>query len=271
MKIFISWSGSLSKSVALDLKDWLPKVIQVAEPWVSEVDIPKGTAWFDEVRNALKSAAIGIFVVTPESAESVWLNYEAGSIAQILTDKRVCPFVVGMTKTQVKPPLGLLNGTEAKDKQDVLNFLLSVAPEGVKHSTIEHAFGREWSDFELLLRRRIEESRNSVAPPPTRTMEDKVDEILGLARSSKSSRINPFLLRAPHLCDVSVASQRMKAVVDSASGEIRLEPLGEDTGEEEVDPVDDVDRMFEAHLGRALDRHLGGEHRDGDPADSEPD
>jgi hypothetical protein len=42
VKIFISWSGSLSKNVAEHLKHWLECVIQSIIIWTSYEDIDKG-------------------------------------------------------------------------------------------------------------------------------------------------------------------------------------------------------------------------------------
>ena len=36
--IFISLSGERSKTVALAFKEWLPAILQSAEPWMSETD-----------------------------------------------------------------------------------------------------------------------------------------------------------------------------------------------------------------------------------------
>ena len=45
MNIFISWSGDLSKLVALALYNWIPAVIQVAKPFMSSEDLGKGKRW----------------------------------------------------------------------------------------------------------------------------------------------------------------------------------------------------------------------------------
>ncbi len=39
MKVFISWSGDLSLALAGILRQWLPSVIQAAEPYFTPEDI----------------------------------------------------------------------------------------------------------------------------------------------------------------------------------------------------------------------------------------
>jgi len=79
MKIFISWSGKLSKHVGLTLRDWLPNVIQAADPYISSKDISKGVRWFSEISTELESSHFGIICVTRTNMESPWLLFEAGA------------------------------------------------------------------------------------------------------------------------------------------------------------------------------------------------
>ena len=66
MKVFISWSGDRSKYVARALYEWIPRVIQNVEPWLS-AEMPKGVKWSPEIAKALDETKFGVFCVTPEN------------------------------------------------------------------------------------------------------------------------------------------------------------------------------------------------------------
>ena len=71
-------SGERSLYVAKFFYNWLPKVLQRAKPWLSDIDIEKGTVGLDEIKKALAGMKVGIFLLTPENRESLWVPYEAG-------------------------------------------------------------------------------------------------------------------------------------------------------------------------------------------------
>jgi hypothetical protein len=89
MNVFIGWSGERSRAVALALREWIPNVIQAANPWMSEEDISKGSTWTSELVVQLGQACFGIICVTPENREALWLAFEAGALRVL--DKGVCP------------------------------------------------------------------------------------------------------------------------------------------------------------------------------------
>lgn len=70
MKVFISWSGPRSKSLADALREWLPLVLQYVEPFVSDKDISAGDRWAQAIADELEASNFGIIYVTPEKLRS---------------------------------------------------------------------------------------------------------------------------------------------------------------------------------------------------------
>ena len=93
MKVFISWSGDISKAVATALRNWLPNVIQSVTPWMSEQDIPKGTRWTHQLNQQLEQVKTGIICLTPDNQRSPWILFETGALAKTLADTYVCPYL----------------------------------------------------------------------------------------------------------------------------------------------------------------------------------
>jgi hypothetical protein len=124
MKVFISWSGTTSRSVAEVLSDWLPKVIQGIEPFLSAKDIDKGANWTVELARELEDAEFGIVCLAPDNLLSPWLNYETGAITKSV-NSRVSPVLFGVEKPEVQPPMSQLQLTEI-DQEEFLLLLGSI-------------------------------------------------------------------------------------------------------------------------------------------------
>ena len=59
-KLFLSWSGERSRSVADALKSWLPDLFHDIEVWMSRHDISAGTVWGLEPSSQLEASHFGI-------------------------------------------------------------------------------------------------------------------------------------------------------------------------------------------------------------------
>jgi hypothetical protein len=108
----------------LALRNWLPAVLNYADPWVSSEDIDKGAVWNAELRAALDAACFGIICLTGENLEKPWIYFEAGAMSRTL-EKRVAPLLVGISKDEVKDPLAQFQLT-AFEKEDVRKLVHSV-------------------------------------------------------------------------------------------------------------------------------------------------
>jgi hypothetical protein len=119
MKVFISWSGDLSKKVAEFLAIWLQDILQGVKCWVSTDDIDKGKIWFGNITKELAETEIGILCLTRENKDARWVLFEAGALSKGLSESRVCPFLVDLQQSDLQPPLSQFNGT-LPNKADVL-------------------------------------------------------------------------------------------------------------------------------------------------------
>src|SRR5438045_2181304 len=128
MKVFISWSGELSRQVAKLLHEWLGNVLQNVEPWLSEADIEKGSVWFGEIGDQLAKTGFGILCLTPENLTAPWLLFEAGALSKGLTKARVCPLLVKVQPTDLRPPLSQFNAAlPVKDEMQKLVTAINTA------------------------------------------------------------------------------------------------------------------------------------------------
>jgi hypothetical protein len=105
MKLFISWSGKRSQSMAVALRDWFPLVLHYVVPWVSETDIGAGERWALEVAKELEQSNFGIICLTKENIGSPWVLFEAGSLAKSLQDSTVVPLLLDLDFTEISGPL----------------------------------------------------------------------------------------------------------------------------------------------------------------------
>lgn len=125
MKIFISWSGETSRTVALALRQWLPFVIQAVKPFLSSIDIYKGGRWGDILSKELEGTEFGVICVTRFNLASAWLNFEAGALSKSVDRAVLSPFLFQVKPEEVTGPLAQFQTTTC-EKEDVFNLLHSI-------------------------------------------------------------------------------------------------------------------------------------------------
>jgi hypothetical protein len=125
--IFIAWSGEVGHQAALALKGWLPKVLQYVRPFVASEDVHKGQRWFLAVGAELEKSRFGIICLTRESLNSSWIHFEAGALSKAIEEPttRVAPFLVGVSISDLRPPLDQFQATDSK-KDDVEKLIRSI-------------------------------------------------------------------------------------------------------------------------------------------------
>ena len=181
MKIFISWSGEPSKAVATALREWLPRVIQNVQPWISNHDIPSGSRWNARLSEQLQDLKTGILCLTPENLSAPWILFEAGALSKTLDDSLVCPYLFQLEPSAVEWPLAQFQ-LETANKEGTKRLLATInnaaGESKLEAGHLEDAFEMWWP--------RLHEKLSAIQPatttPPARENRELLEEILNEVR-----------------------------------------------------------------------------------------
>lgn len=116
MKVFISWSGQLSREIAMCLRDILPLALMRIKFWMSETDIAPGSQWSQEVRRNLSESTVGIICLTPENLDSSWIYYESGALSHAVGNNLVIPYLHDIPAKNLTGPLSLFHSVQADEE-----------------------------------------------------------------------------------------------------------------------------------------------------------
>jgi hypothetical protein len=202
MKVFISWSGDKSMSVAEAMRDWLPNVIQEVQPWMSRADFDAGSRWGLQLAQELQGTKFGIICLTNKNQLRPWIMFEAGALAKTIENTFVVPYLIDLARSDVLP--GPLAQFQAKriTKPDTLHLMKTINSQTdnpLAEKRLEFIFERLWPDLEEKLNNLPQDEPDDEAAeqPPYRATGEILEEVLevvrGLARqSAEDANRNPY-------------------------------------------------------------------------------
>lgn len=205
MKLFISWSGDLSKEIAEIFRQWIPGVIQAAKPYYSPDDITKGTRWSSEIAKELDLSKIGIICLTKENLKSPWIMFEAGALSKNLEKSKVCPLLFGIEPTEIKGPLVQFQAAKfsKKEMKKVIKMMNDeLETTSLSSEVLDSVFEMWWPKLEEQIEKLLEKSKKE-NNKDLRSERDLIEEVLSLTRRlsidkrrrSDSQRISPRAIR----------------------------------------------------------------------------
>jgi hypothetical protein len=179
MRVFLSWSGSQSRFVALALREWLPLVLHYTQPWMSERDIAAGEKWSLRLGEALQGTEFGIIIVTAENASSAWMLFEAGAIANRFAETAVAPLLVGLDLHEITGPLAQFQAKrfDADSIFQLVQAINAKAAQPVDISRLQQLFRALWPELETKLAALPQANRSGGARSVTDVLEDLVVSI----------------------------------------------------------------------------------------------
>jgi hypothetical protein len=183
-KVFISWSGDLSKKLAEEVRLWLPGVLQFVKPYFTPNDIEKGTRWSTEIANELESSNAGIICLTKDNINKPWILFEAGALSKNFGKSNVCTILFNLDNADLTGPLTSFQATKF-DKTDFKKLLTTINNTGgelkLETAVLNDVFEMWWPKLENKIND-ILKNQTSVTDSNVRTDRDLIEEILELSR-----------------------------------------------------------------------------------------
>lgn len=226
-QLFISWSGDLSHRVAAQLHEWIPTVLQSAEPFLSSTDIEKGSRWSDHVAKKLEECGFGIIVLTPSNLNAPWILFEAGALSKMVGRGQVSALLVGLDLVDVKLPLSQFQNTVFQ-KDDVLKLIQSINRAGsapLRDEVLIRAFNALWPDFEKHIQKII---TDTPAERPRSKARDgaPTDDLLSLKESVGELIQSVQSLRDDARRSGSFPADVQRSIIHDIERAVRIVPRG---------------------------------------------
>ncbi len=188
-KVFISWSGELSKKLAEEVRLWLPGVLQFVKPYFTPNDIEKGTRWSTDIANELESSNVGIICLTKDNINKPWILFEAGALSKNFGKANVCTILFNLDSADLTGPLTSFQATKF-DKTDFKKLLQTINNTGgelkLESAVLNDVFEMWWPKLEEKLNSIIE-NHSDTSMENNRPERDILEEILELTRINAKS------------------------------------------------------------------------------------
>lgn len=225
MKIFISWSGQLSKELGEVFRDWVPAVLQFVKPYFTPGDMEKGSRWSTEIAKELQESQIGIIVLTRENLSEPWIMFEAGGLSKQLEKSRICPLLFGLENTDLVGPLVQFQATSftKADLKKLIKTINNACDDGrLVDNVVDTVFEMWWPKLEEQVSSVMGKERER-GHRELRSDRELIEEILSLTRMSTSvgsrereaeDRISPFAVEDLVRCYEGLMKALKKGDID---------------------------------------------------------
>ena len=201
MKIFVSWSGDLSKIIAQALKKWIPCIIQSVDVFYSPEDIEKGENWDSKISSELSQCNYGIVCLTSENTLAPWIHFEAGALAKTL-ESRVSALMLDIKTSDIQGPLKRYQATkfERDDMWQLITDINKATDSPLDETILEATFNAIWekmhSEIADIISNYTPKNKSKNVDEKVR-INEAIEEILQLVRKQNVLLSSPEQLFPP--------------------------------------------------------------------------
>jgi len=219
MKVFISWSGELSKEIGEIFSKWIPSVLQSVRPYFTPEGIEKGSRWSTEIAKELEDSQIGIIMLTRENLVEPWIMFEAGALSKELDRSKICPILFDVKNSDLVGPLVQFQATSFS-KEEMKKLVKSInnacSENKLEDRVVDNVFEKWWPDLEEQVRLAMEKKRDG-GDRKSRSDRELLEEVLNLSRASMPGiHVEPREYLSPEKIDeLYIAFRELKSVIKS--------------------------------------------------------
>lgn len=185
MKVFLSWSGPRGQALAEALRDWIPNVLQVVQPWLSSQDIPLGPKWAAEIARRLEDADCGIVCLTQDNVHPQWLRFESEALSKSLTSP-LSVYALDLTPADISGPLSPFQcaiGKKASTYRLIDSINLISGKYKLSEDSLNRTFEIYWPALEDQLKSISSLDIDKKEHKKSKSFDEKLDEALDLLHS----------------------------------------------------------------------------------------
>jgi hypothetical protein len=205
MRVFISWSGELSHSIALALREKLPMIIQAVEPWMSTEEIGSGARWNAELAAALEATNFGIVCATKLNQLAPWLLFESGALAKSVEEGRLVPLCIDLLPSDITGPLAAFQARRLHeaDIMRLVKDLNAASEKPMPAGRVNDVFHLVWPDLESAIAGALSQTADielsEMDGKPERQVKDMLAEVVDAVRRIERSADRSVVVDAARL------------------------------------------------------------------------
>lgn len=263
MKIFISWSGKLSKEVGSVLKTYLPVILNDVDVFMSAHDIESGSRWSEKLSFELEQSNYGIVCFSPGNINAPWLLFEAGAISK-LGGSSVCGLLLSSLKqTDIAEPLSQFQNRRFIEG-DIFQLISDINqklenPKNEQHLKV--LFEAIWPKISAEYKSLLKRNESGSTPHRERTEMELLEELLFRVRSLEYKSYNKISVSELNLDGVL----QLPVNIDSLAAYSKLKfpnlPISESWQEQLLSDINSSNYQYIRDIDTVLTRATKAIHK----------
>jgi TIR domain-containing protein len=243
MKVFLSWSGDLSRGVASAIRRYLPCMLQDTVVFMSKHDLESGARWSHQLAEQLEHAEFGILCLTPQNIGSPWLLFEAGALTKHIEGRACGLLIAGLKPLDLTGPLSQFQNRilAADDFYQLLGDINGKLTKPLEDEQLQIVFAKFWPDLDKDCKTAIKSGMKDGSPAQQRDERDILDEILSKVRGIERTLDRPLTQYSQASADVpetlEVTAEHVIRHLNQRQQLILLELVNSDGSLKYLDPV----------------------------------